>query len=65
MARAAAHRNLAEMMSGHQFLLSPMDTLDLRRAIEEPAVFADMSFEHGLVDRILKTQAMSQESCRF
>lgn len=53
MARAAAHRNLAEMLSGHQFVVSPMDRLDLRRAIEEPAVLVGMSFEHGLVDRIL------------
>jgi WD40 repeat protein len=54
MARAATHRNLAEMLSGHQFVVSPMDSLDLRRAIEEPALLIDMSFEHGLVDRILE-----------
>jgi WD40 repeat protein len=54
MARAAVHRNLAEMLSGHQFVVSPMDDMDLRRAIEEPATLVGMSFEHGLVDRILE-----------
>jgi WD40 repeat protein len=54
MGRAATHRNLAEMLSGHQFVVSPMDDLELRQVIEEPAMLVGLEFEKGLVERILE-----------
>ena len=53
MPQAAEYTELAEILSGHQFLVSPMDESDLRRAIEEPARLVGASFEEGLVDTIL------------
>ena len=53
LARATEYTALAEMLSGHQFLISPMDKKDLRRAIEEPAREVGLRFEEGLVDTIL------------
>lgn len=54
MERAAAERNLAEMLSGHHLVVSPMDDTDLRRAIEEPAMLVGLRFEKGLVELILE-----------
>jgi WD40 repeat protein/energy-coupling factor transporter ATP-binding protein EcfA2 len=54
MGRAAAQRNLAEMLSGHQFVVTNMTDTDLQRAIEEPAMLVGLKFEKGLVERILK-----------
>jgi hypothetical protein len=54
MPQAADYTELAEILSGHQFLVSPMDDGDLRRVIEEPARLVGSSFEYGLVDTILR-----------
>jgi WD40 repeat protein len=54
LARAAEHSDLAELLSGHQFVVSPMDETDLREAIDQPAQMAGLSFEKGLVERILR-----------
>lgn len=51
--RAAAFQNLAEMLSGNEFVVGTMDTREMRNAIEEPAALAHMRFEDGLVARIL------------
>jgi energy-coupling factor transporter ATP-binding protein EcfA2 len=53
MPQAAEYTELAEILSGHQFLVSPMDEGDLRRATEEPARLVGVPFEEGLVDTIL------------
>lgn len=54
LARAAEHKGLTQLLSGPQFSVSPMADADLRRAIEEPARLAGLSFESGLIERILK-----------
>jgi WD40 repeat protein len=54
LARAAEYTDLAELLSGHQFVVSPMNETDLREAIEEPARLAGISFEKGLAERILR-----------
>jgi energy-coupling factor transporter ATP-binding protein EcfA2 len=51
---AAKYSDLAELLSSHQFIVSPMDETELRRAIEEPAREVGLRFEFGLVERILK-----------
>ena len=38
----------------HQFLLSPMDHDELRRAIEEPARMIGLSFEEGSIEAIVR-----------
>lgn len=53
LARAAESTDLAELLSGHQFIVNPMDQDDLRRAIESPAHAVGLRFEEGLVERIL------------
>jgi len=53
MARAAEYIQLAELLSGNEFIISPMNEADLRRAIEEPARRMGAHFEEGLVDAIL------------
>src|SRR5262249_9273201 len=53
IARAAEYTPLAELLSGHQFLISPMDDDGLRRAIEEPAREAGLILETGLSEAIL------------
>jgi signal transduction histidine kinase len=53
MAQAIAYTPLAELLSSHQFLVSPMDTEDLRRAIEEPARIVGLRLEEGLTEMIL------------
>jgi hypothetical protein len=54
MPSAAEYTDLAEILSGHQFLVSPMDDRDLRRAIEEPARLVGARFEEGLIDTIVE-----------
>jgi WD40 repeat protein/energy-coupling factor transporter ATP-binding protein EcfA2 len=54
LARAAEYTDLAEMLSGHQFIISPMDDTDLRRVIEDPARLVGLDIENGLTERILK-----------
>jgi energy-coupling factor transporter ATP-binding protein EcfA2 len=54
LARAAGYTDLAELLSGHQFLVSPMNEEDLRAVIVEPARLVALSFEQGLVEKILK-----------
>jgi hypothetical protein len=53
LARAAEYTDLAEMLSGHQFIVSSMDDMDLRRAIEDPARLVGLDIENGLTERIL------------
>ena len=52
--RAADYTPFAELLSGHQFLISPMDQEDLRRAIEEPALLVGLTLEKGLTETILR-----------
>ncbi len=54
MARASEYTELAELMSGHQFVVSPMDEVELKSAIEDPAQLVSLSFEEGLVSRIVR-----------
>lgn len=54
LAQAALHTSLAEIISDHTFLVSPLDEIDTRRAIEAPAQFVGLRFEDGLVERILR-----------
>jgi WD40 repeat protein len=51
--RLAAHPELAQAVSAHDFLVAPMDERSLRRAVEEPAKLAGLAFEEGLVGTIL------------
>lgn len=53
LTRAAESPDLAELLSTHQFIVNPMETDELRRAIEEPARLTGLRFEPGLVERIL------------
>jgi hypothetical protein len=54
LSQAAEYRPLAEILSAHQFLISPMDEENLRQAIEEPARLVGLGWEEGLVDTILQ-----------
>lgn len=54
IAQATEYSSLAELLSGHQFLVSPMESEDLRRAIEKPALMTGARFEDGLVEQILQ-----------
>jgi WD40 repeat protein len=51
--RCAEHPRLATALSAHQCLLGPMQTDELRRAIERPARVAGLRLEAGLVDTML------------
>jgi hypothetical protein len=53
LARAAEYVELGELLSGNQFIVSPMDEVDLRRAIEQPGHAVGAQFEEGLVDAII------------
>ena len=53
LSRAAEYSPLAELLSSHQFLVSPMDAEALRQAIEEPARLVGLGWDEGLVDMIL------------
>ncbi len=50
---ALAHRPLADLLQTSDFKLGPMSRQDLRRAIARPAQNEGVSFEPGLVARIL------------
>ena len=54
LAQAALYTPLAEIVSDHQFLVSPLDEADTRRVIEAPAQSVGLRFEDGLVERILR-----------
>jgi WD40 repeat protein/energy-coupling factor transporter ATP-binding protein EcfA2 len=49
----SAHPRLAAALAGHQHLLGPMQSDELRRAIEAPARAAGLRLEPGLVDTLL------------
>jgi hypothetical protein len=54
MGRVATKRNVAELLSAQQFVISPMDDEELRSVIEGPAQLVGLKFEDGLVDQILQ-----------
>jgi DNA-binding SARP family transcriptional activator/WD40 repeat protein len=49
----ADHPDLSRMVTANTFLLGSMSADDLRRAVEQPALAAQMSFEDGLVETIV------------
>jgi hypothetical protein len=51
---AAAYPPLAELLSMHPFIVSPMELADLRGVIEQPAQLMGLRFEEGLVETILQ-----------
>jgi WD40 repeat protein/tRNA A-37 threonylcarbamoyl transferase component Bud32/energy-coupling factor transporter ATP-binding protein EcfA2 len=51
--RCADHPRLAAAVAAHQRLLGPMQTDELRRAIERPALAGGLRLEAGLVDGML------------
>ncbi|MCS6827646.1 MAG: hypothetical protein NZ553_13605 [Caldilinea sp.] len=51
--QALAHRKLADALQAGGIVLGPMRREELRRAIEEPAHNRGVTFEPGLVDRLL------------
>jgi WD40 repeat protein/DNA-binding SARP family transcriptional activator len=51
--QALAHRELADALQAGGIVLGPMRRDELRRAIEEPARNRGVTFEPGLVDRLL------------
>ena len=53
MPQAAQYTELADILSSHQFLVGPMDEVELRRVIEEPAHLVGLRLEEGLVDTVL------------
>ena len=53
MPQAAQYTELADILSSHQFLVGPMDEVELRRVIEEPAHLVGLRLEEGLVDTML------------
>jgi hypothetical protein len=53
IARAAEQGALAELLSGHQFLVSPMEAEDLLRVVEEPARLVGARLEDGLAKQML------------
>ncbi|MGE5765411.1 MAG: trypsin-like peptidase domain-containing protein [Mycobacterium leprae] len=52
--QALEHRGIAEALQAGSILLGPMTREELRQAIEEPARARGVTFEPGLVDRILR-----------
>ena len=55
--RCAEHPRLAAAVAAHQCLLGPMQTDELRRAIEGPARAAGLRLEAGLIDTMLSDVA--------
>jgi len=53
-AHLAQYPELRDLVAQHQEYIGPMNTEELRRAIEEPAVQGGWEFEPGLVDLILR-----------
>jgi len=54
LSKAAEYPELAELLSAHPFVVSPMGEIELRQAIEAPAQLAGLKWEPGLVDILLK-----------
>jgi hypothetical protein len=52
-------------LAAHQHLLGPMDEYGLRQAVEGPAQRAGLTFESGLVDKILDDVAGERARCRY
>jgi WD40 repeat protein len=53
-AHCAQYPNLRDALAHHQEYIGPMSREEIRRAIQQPALHAGLSFEPGLVDFILK-----------
>ncbi|MCG3210706.1 MAG: hypothetical protein FOGNACKC_04337 [Anaerolineae bacterium] len=53
MGQALAYRPLADLLQANTFMLGPMNRQELTAAIVEPAQQLGVSFEPGLVERIL------------
>jgi WD40 repeat protein len=56
-ARCAPYPDLCALVSGNQYLISPLSRDGLRQAIEEPAAQVGLEFEQGLVETILEDVA--------
>jgi len=54
MGQALAYRRFADALQDASLMLGPMNTAELRAAIEKPAENQGAVFEEGLVDRILE-----------
>lgn len=52
--RLAPYRELAQLVSGHQFLVGQLDSEGLREAIERPARRVGLTLEPGLTETILR-----------
>lgn len=52
-AQLAAYPRLAQLATAHQALVGPLDVAALRRVIAEPAAFAGLDLEAGLLDTIV------------
>jgi len=52
--RAAEHPALANAIGEHDVIISPMTADELRMAIARPAETTGVSFEHGLIDELIK-----------
>jgi WD40 repeat protein len=52
--RLAAHGELAQLASAHQFLVGPLSSAGLRAAIVEPAHLVGLTLEAGLAETILE-----------
>jgi WD40 repeat protein/DNA-binding SARP family transcriptional activator len=55
--RLADHPTVADLASGHQFLVTPMDEVGLAEAVEGPARRAGLRLEPGLTHLILRDVA--------
>ena len=53
ISQALTHRPLADLLQSSGMILGPMDRTELRRAIQEPARNRGVTFEAGLVERLL------------
>lgn len=52
--QALAYRPVADALQDAMLILGPMTRMELHRAIEQPAAQQDVTFEAGLVERILR-----------
>src|SRR5690606_34191875 len=53
VSQALTYRPLADLLQSGGVILGPMDRSELRRAIQEPARNRGVTFEAGLIDRLL------------
>lgn len=58
MGKALSYRPFSDILQDATQLLGPMNRIELRQAIEKPAATQGVSFEPGLVDRILDDVGM-------